>query len=140
MWRGFLLSALLSLPSWAQEVVVIVHPESGVQQLSREAATNLFMGRQKRLAGNLLALPVEPIQPAALRERFYRLLVNKDVAEINAYWARLYFSGQSQPPHRAQSAQDVVDMVAANKGAVGFVERSRVDRRVRIVLTLGGKS
>lgn len=140
MGRAFLLLLFLGLPAWAQELVVIVHPESGVQQLSREAVTNLFMGRQKRLTDQLLALPVEQFQPASTRERFYRLLVNKDVAEINAYWARLYFSGQSQPPHRAQSAQDVVDMVAANKGAVGFVERSRVDRRVRIVFTLGGKS
>ena len=136
-----ILSALLltALPLLrAQEpIAIIVHPESGVSQLSREEVTNIFMGRQKRMGSGLTPLPVEQVQPQETWKRFYRLLVNKDLAEINAYWARLYFSGQAQPPHRAQSAKDVLDMVAANKGAIGFVEKSNVDRRVKVILILG---
>ncbi len=133
-----LLLAMAPLLRAQESIAVIVHPESGISQLSREEVTNLYLGRQKRLPSGLTALPVEQTNPRPVWARFYRLLVDKDLAEINAYWARLFFSGQAQPPHRAQSAQEVMETVAANRGAIGFVERSKVNRRVKVVLVLGG--
>lgn len=122
----------------AQEpIAVIVNAESTVDRLSREEVINLFMGRQKRLGPTLAAMPVDQAKPQEIQARFYRLLVNKDVSEINAYWSRLFFSGQAQPPRKAQSPEEVLSLVAANKGSVGFVEQSKVDRRVKVVLTLG---
>lgn len=123
----------------AQEpIAVIVNLESGVTQLSQEEVINLFMGRQKRLGSSLLAQPVDQVKPSETWARFYRLLVNKDLSEINAYWSRLFFSGQAQPPRKAQSPSEVLDLVAANKGTIGFIEKSKVDKRVRVVLILGG--
>jgi ABC-type phosphate transport system substrate-binding protein len=133
---SLLLGAAMALQA-KEPLAIIVHPDSGITRLTRDEATNLFMGRQKRLAPGLVALPVEPAPPSDTRTRFYRLLVDKDENEINAYWARLYFSGQAQPPRRAQNAAEMLEMVAANKGAVGVVERSRADKRVRVVLVLG---
>lgn len=131
---ALLLAAGLS----AQEpIAVIVHPESGVTQLSRDEVINLYMGRQKRLGAGLPAVPVDQAKPAETCARFYRLLVNKELSEINAYWSRLYFSGQAQPPRKAQSPDEVLDLVASHKGTIGFVEKSKVDRRVRVALVLG---
>jgi len=119
------------------EPVVIVNLQSGVDKLSRDEVTNLFMGRQKRLPSGIVALPVEQAQPAPTRARFYQLLVKKDLPDINAYWARLFFSGQAQPPRQASSAAEVIELVAGNKGAIGVVDGAFVDRRVRVVLDLG---
>ena len=133
-----LLAVLLGLaPALAGEPVVIVHPESGVQRLSRDEVINIFMGRQKQLPSGLVAQPVEQAEPTATRARFYQLLVGKDLPDINAYWARLLYSGQAQPPRQAQSADEVLALVAANRGAIGVVDGARVDRRVRVVLELG---
>lgn len=121
-----------------QPIAVIVHPDSGVSHITREEAVNIFMGRQKRLSSGLVALPIEQAKPEETRARFYKLLVNKAIAEINAYWARLYFTGQAQPPRQAQTPEEVLELVATNKGAIGFVEREKVDRRVREVLVLEG--
>lgn len=132
-----LLMAGIGLP--AQEpLAVVVNLESGVTQLSREEVINLFMGRQKRLGAGLSVQPVDQVKPPETWTRFYKLLVNKDLSEINAYWSRLFFSGQSQPPRKAQSAEEVLALVATNKGAIGFVEKGKVDKRVRVVLVLGG--
>jgi ABC-type phosphate transport system substrate-binding protein len=121
----------------SEPLVIIVNPESGVTQMTREEVTNIFMGRQKRLASGQVALPVELVEPEDERNRFYLLLVNLPLAQVRAHWARLYFSGQAQPPRQAQSAAEVLELVAANKGAVGFVPRSKATRRVKVVLTLG---
>jgi len=133
-----LLMAMLGATALAAgEPVVIVNLQSGVEKLSRDEVTNLFMGRQKRLPSGIVALPVEQALPVATRARFYQLLVKKDLPDINAYWARLFFSGQAQPPRQVESAQEVLELVAGNRGAIGVVDGALVDRRVRVVLDLG---
>ncbi|MCE1229564.1 MAG: hypothetical protein LWX11_08780 [Firmicutes bacterium] len=134
----FLLLILsLAAPLRAGAPVVIVNPSSGVDRLTRDEVTNIFMGRQKRLAGNVVAVPVEQAQPTTLRIAFYRLLVNKELPEISAYWARLFFSGQAQPPRQVASVSEVLEFVSQNRGAVGVVDGAKVDGRVRVVLDLG---
>ncbi len=117
-------------------LVVIVNPTCGVTSLTREEAVDIFMGRQKRLPCGLLALPVEENTAKA---RFYALLVNLPLPQVRAYWARLYFSGQAQPPRQTDDSEETLEVVAANKSAIGFVEASKVDRRVRAVLLLEAK-
>jgi ABC-type phosphate transport system substrate-binding protein len=131
------LALAVTAPLAAGEPVVIVNLQSGVERLTRDEVTNLFMGRQKRLPSGIVALPVEQAQPASTRSRFYQLLVKKDLPDINAYWARLFFSGMAQPPRQANSAEEVLELVAGNRGAIGVVDGAYVDRRVRIVLDLG---
>ena len=136
--------SLLILLLWAtglrsqEPLAVVVNLESGVTQLSREEVINLFLGRQKRLGAGLAVQPVDQVKPPETWARFYKLLVNKDLSEINAYWSRLFFSGQAQPPRKAQSVEEVLALVAANKGSIGFVELGKADKRVRVVLVLGG--
>jgi hypothetical protein len=140
--RRWLLYPLASLiiavptPRDDQALVVIVNPACGVTQLSKAEAVDIFMGRQRRLPSGLLALPVEQTKPAATRALFYKLLVNLPMPQVRAYWARLAFSGQAQPPLETDTDDETLEVVAANKGAIGFVQANRVDRRVRTVLRL----
>ena len=134
---GVLLVLGLSLrTAAAREPVVIVNLASSVDALTREDVINIFMGRQRRLPPDLVALPMEQAEPAFVRLRFYRLLVGKDLAEINTYWARLSFSGQAQPPRQARSAKETLDWVAQNPGAIAVVDGDHVDHRVRVVYSL----
>ena len=56
--------------------------------------------------------------------------------EISAYWARLKFSGRTQPPEQIDDAESVLRRVAAERGAIGYIDAARVDKRVRVVLLL----
>jgi len=129
-----------SAPYDPDALVIIVNPASGVNRLTQDEVVNLFMGREKRLPSGLVALPVEPVGRRELRERFYERLVNLPLVQVKTYWARMYFSGLAQPPRQARDSEEVIEMVLANKGAVGFVERSKVDARVKSVLVMGQPS
>jgi ABC-type phosphate transport system substrate-binding protein len=137
-----LAAAVLLVGTWAQlgaadsRLAIVVNPDSGVTRITADEVRNVFLGRQKRLVPGLRALPVEQGSPAGVRARFYRLLTHKDLAEINAYWARLCFTGQARPPQLAASSEQVIRMVAAEKGAIGLLEWAKADRRVRVVLVL----
>ena len=129
-----LLALLGAFPALCGEPVVIVNRASGVEKLTRDEVTNIFMGRQKRLPSGIVALRIEQNHTSSIRARFYELLLGKDVSEINAYWARLLFSGQAQPPQRVDSAQEVLRWVASNKGAIGVIDGAFVNSGVRVVL------
>lgn len=130
-----LLALLLSTQSVAaEELVLIVHRDSGISTLSREQASHLFLGRVKMLpsGGRANLVEVEP-----LRASFYRRLLGREIAEINAYWARLQFSGRTQPPLRVSDSAAAVARVAEDPQAIAFVDVVPDDPRARVVLRLG---
>jgi ABC-type phosphate transport system substrate-binding protein len=126
-------------PDPGHRLAVIVNPESGVTSLTKDQIRNLYLGRAKYLRPGLVALPVEQVSPADVRERFYGNLVRLPVAQVRAYWARLYFSGLAQPPRQTDSDAETLQVVALNRGAIGFVDEAKVDARVRAVLILEGE-
>jgi hypothetical protein len=134
------LMLLASAPAWPAEshLVIVVNPDSGVSRITWDEARNLFLGRQKRLSSGLPAVTVEQDDPPGIRSRFYLMIAHKDLSEINAYWARLYFTGQAHPPKQAGTADEVIRRVAADRGAIGLLEWAKVDHRVRVVLALDG--
>lgn len=131
-----LLLALFGMGQAAAELVVVVNPRSGVDKLSHEEVVNIFLGRFRQLPSGLSALPVD--LPAAQPEKasFYRGLVNKELAEINSYWARLVFSGRTAPPRQASSSEELLAFVGGNEGGIGYVDRAKVDNRVKVVFEL----
>lgn len=120
-------------PAIAGDLVVISHPKSGVDQLSREEVVYIFMGRWRQLPSGIPALPFDLPVDSAERADFYRLLVNKTPAEINVYWSRLVFSGGARPPREVDSRDILLGLVAATPGALAYLPRSKVDGRVRVV-------
>ncbi len=114
--------------------VVVVNARSGIERLSRDEVTNIFLGRYRKLPNGGTALPIDQPENSGMRADFYRKLVNKDLNEINAYWSRLIFSGKTAPPRQTEQGAEVLAWLAANPGGIAYIEREQVDRRFRIVL------
>jgi ABC-type phosphate transport system substrate-binding protein len=126
-------------PLLGEELVVIVNASSGVKEMTEEEVIHIFMGRHKRLSNGHLAFPVEQVGNAELRARFYQTLMNVPMPQIRSYWARMWFSGQAQPPLEIGTSEEVIELVRANKGAIAFVERSKLVDGVKPVLVLRPK-
>jgi ABC-type phosphate transport system substrate-binding protein len=120
----------------ARGLVVIVNPASGVDKLSRDDAINIFMGRYRKLPSGIVAFPIDIASQNPQRKQFYALLVNKDLADVDAYWARLVFSGQTSPPLQVPDDKTAVQLVAGNRSAIGYVDSSQVNSSVKVVLEL----
>lgn len=129
------LMALLAGSALA-ELVVVVNVRNPVSVMTRQEVVNLFFGRLGQFPGGMEAQPVDLVDSHPDRAVFYRALVGKDLAEVNAYWARLAFSGRHGAPQKVGSPDEVVRWVAGHPGGIGFVDSSRVDGRLRVVLEL----
>lgn len=135
-----LLPALLlamALPAWSGDLVLIANPANPVERLSHAEAVNIFMGRLRMFAGGQTAQPLDLPAEAPEKAQFYRLLLGKELADIDSYWARLLFSGATKPPKIAASQEQVLELVARDRRAIGYVERAKADKRVRVVMELG---
>lgn len=142
---GAALLSLALLPPLAHgEVVLIANSRSGIDKLTREEAINIFMGRYRKLPDGLAAHPLDLEVNSPIRRQFYRGLIDKTPEEIHAYWMRLVFAGRTTPPLTTKGVEEMLEMVAGDPQAIGYVERSELARiengplarNIKIVLTL----
>ncbi len=123
----------------AEDMVVVVNPKNGVNKLTREEVIDIFLGRNRQLSTGLTALPLDLPGVSLEREAFYLRLTGKSMSEINAYWARLIFSGRASPPTQVRSQEESMQMVIDNRSAIGYLERSKISSQVKVVFELGAK-
>lgn len=139
--RGRLLFFLLLLSSCLSQaaradIVVVVHPESPLRQLSPQEVSDLYLGRVRSIQGSERLLILDQPRDSELRSRFFQQLNGMSLRSVNAYWARLQFSGVSQPPFPLPDSQAVIKTVHHNRLAIGYVEALSVTGDVRPLLTL----
>jgi len=118
----------------AGHLVVVTHSESVIHTLSREQVSRIFLGRLKLLP---TGERVTVVEVGPLRERFYQKLLGRNLAEVNAYWARLQFSGRTQPPLRLASSEDALAAVLAERNVVGYIDADLLDPRAKVLFHLG---
>jgi ABC-type phosphate transport system substrate-binding protein len=130
-----ILAFLLMLASSAQaEVAVIVHPKNTVATPAPKEVQDIFLGRKRTFADGRFALPIDQSSP--LRAEFYQTLTARPIEQINAYWARLLFTGQASPPPQMPDDESVLKAVRENEGAIGYVAPAHIDKSVRLLLLL----
>ena len=120
------------------DLVVVVNVRSGVSSLTREEVVNIFMGRHRQYPNGGRAVPVDGPADSPERIQFYRLLINKEPQEVNAYWARLVFTGRTQPPLEQFSTKAVIERLETDPRAIAYVDDTLVTRNMQTVLKLGG--
>jgi ABC-type phosphate transport system substrate-binding protein len=127
------------VPAWATEIAVIVHPNNPVVAMSAREVSDLYLGRSRSFSVNDQKLPAavyEQPQDSTLRESFFRALNGMGLKQLNAYWARLRFSGEVLPPMILADSRTVLDAVSRNRGGIGYVDAALADASVKVVLRL----
>lgn len=89
---------ILLAPLVSADLVLVASASSGIEKLTRTEVINIYLGRYRRLGTGATAVPIDLESGSRSKAEFYSLLVNKSLAEINAYWSRLIFSGKKRPP------------------------------------------
>lgn len=132
--RTFILATLLATAADAfAEIVVIVNPDNETTGLSRRQLIDLYMGRYQNFPNGEAALPLDQAPDSPIRKLFYKAMVDKSVAEVNAYWARLLFTGRASPPRVMAGSAEILKAVRDNRGAIGYIESSELDGSVKVV-------
>lgn len=126
---------VLLCPAWPSqaELVVIVNAGRTIEHVSQEDVVNIFMGRSRKLSDGMAVQPLDVKGDALERKEFYKKLLDKSLADINAYWARLIFSGRTSPPFAVDTPQGVLDRIARDSTTIGYIGRNLVNNQVKVV-------
>jgi hypothetical protein len=130
----FALLAGLTAPVAAQ-IVVIVHPESSLRSLSTQQVSDLYLGRLRAIDGTSVQL-LDLADDTGLRSRFFKSINGMDLPRVNAYWARLQFSGNVLAPLQIANPDALREAVSRNRRAIGYIDASQVTPQVRAILAL----
>lgn len=132
----FALLAMVAVSAHA-EVVVIVSARSSVTSLSAEQTAKIFLGKTTTFPNDGAAFPVDQVEGSEVRKEFYEKVVHKTPTQLSAYWARVIFTGNGQPPVELEGNITVRSVIAKNKNAIGYIDKRYVNKSVRVVLTIG---
>ena len=114
-----------SLPSLAVDsgmIYVIVNNDSKLPELNQKQVISLFLGRARNFPNGSTAKPFDHETGSAIRELFFETLTGKQISDIDAYWARLSYSGRAFPPKVLNSTQEIIDEVGRNQNAISYVK------------------
>lgn len=118
------------------EITIIAHNGNELGNLTRKQIADIYMGRTTSLPNGTIPLPLDYQGDSAVRARFYQSITGKNMAQINAYWARLSFTGQANPPRRLADKAAIMQVVEKNVDAVGYVDNLEPNDKVSPVMTV----
>jgi len=114
-------------------ISVIVNQNNGTDAMSAREVRKLFLGKSRNLPDGSRAVLVSN---DSIRSEFNRTALGKADSQVKAAWSRLLFSGRAKRPVAFSDPADVVQFVASNVNAVGYVPTSDLSAGVKSVHTL----
>ena len=117
------------------EVVVIVSANAPVATLSAAQVSDIFLGKTASFPGGGAAIPIDQADGSEIRQEFYARVTRKSPQLLKAYWSKLIFTGQGEPPREVMDRRAIRKLVAGNPSFIGYIESDAVDASVKIVLT-----
>ena len=135
--RHLLALAVAALAPLAHaDFYLIVQAANPQPALTQREAVGMFMGRNRAFHSGEVAQVYDLPRDSAQRAEFYQRLTGMGPAQINSYWARLMFSGQTMPPYAVQDEAAMVAVVKSNANAIGWVRKEPNDKALRVLLVL----
>ena len=132
---SLLLGTVGAYPAQA-EIVVVVASNNPVGALTANEVNDLFLGRSNRFPNGQLASPIEQSEGSNAQLEFYQRILQRTPAQMKAHWSKLVFTGRGEPPPSVASDSAMIDALSADPGAVGYVDSSSLDDRVKVVFSL----
>ena len=112
---------------------VVVNKDNKATSISADDLARIYLGKKTLWDSGTRIVPAMPEEESAAGEAFLSVTLQKSVSQFRTYWKRLLFSGGGAVPKVFRTSGQILDLVARQPGAIGIVEASAVDDRVRVL-------
>lgn len=130
---GCALALTLAFKPVYADVVIVVARDNPLTSLDRAELVDIYLGRLSRFPNGGRAIPIDQREGTAARDEFYSDYLGQSPAQIKAHWSKLIFTGRGQPPRSLPDGPAMVEFVAENPEAIGYVDEQHINSDVRIV-------
>lgn len=105
------------------QVIVIANPSVKASDVSKNDLRDVFTGASTSLKDGGNVTPIL-LKAGPAHEEFLQSYIGKNDTAFRAGWRSLVFSGQATMPKSLDSDAAVVDFVAHNAGAIGYIGKA----------------
>ena len=128
----FLASASLLGTRASAQVIVIVNPSVQATDVSKSDLRDVFTGGASSLKNGAHVNPVL-LKGGPADDEFLSAYIGKNDTAFKAGWRSLVFSGQASMPKTLDSEAAMVEYVAHNTGAIGYISKSTPHEGVKVL-------
>ena len=128
----FLAAASISIGRLQAQVIVIANPSVRATEVSKSDLKDVFTGASTSLGGGNV-VPIL-LKGGTTHEEFLQVYIGKNDTAYRAGWRSLVFSGQASMPKSLDTDAAVVEFVAHNAGAVGYIGKATPHEGVKVLV------
>ena len=131
----FILCFLLFYNSFALAHMIVVNKKNKVQTFNQAQLKDIFLGEKLRWDDNLPVHIIDYNSNFPLRIKFTDDIIGVSINRVYKTWVRLSLSGTGTPPKILRSEEEVVNAVAADPYAIGYVDSASISnlKDVRVI-------
>ncbi|GHF88008.1 hypothetical protein GCM10017161_14590 [Thalassotalea marina] len=120
--------------TYAFEGYAIISLNPDFKTLSKGKARMLYRGKIKTLQGQIIELSDWPSENE-VRTTFYQELLGKDLAQMNAHWAGLSFSGKARVPKEIDNAnlESLLQWLSEKDSRIGYAPLANLPKHVNVL-------
>ena len=123
--------ALCAHPAYA-EVAIIAHPDVAEDSLSGEQVRDIYNYDTREWRDRQPVLVLDMKEKGDIRSRFYDYL-GKSSSRMKSIWMKKMLTGEGDPPEVVADEKAMIDRVAAQPGAIGFVNAAGLPDSVKVL-------
>jgi len=121
--------------SVAQAEVAVIINNTNASAITTSDASRIFLGKIKSFANGNKIVPVNLPAASTARGEFEQKALKKSASQLKAFWSKQIFTGKGKPPKDLGSDTDVINFVANNANAIGYVDAAQVTDSVKVIAT-----
>jgi ABC-type phosphate transport system substrate-binding protein len=114
------------------QVIVIANPNVKATEVSKNDLKDVFTGASTSLGGSSV-VPIL-LKAGTAHEEFLQAYIGKNDTAYRAGWRSLVFSGQASMPKSLDGDAAVVEFVAHNAGAIGYIGKASAHEGVKVLV------
>ena len=134
LWTGLLV--LASTGAALAEVLVIAHPDVPADTLRHHQLVDIYTRDLSFWDGDVRIVVCDLKRKGDTKRVFYAHL-GKTTSQMKSIWMRKLLLGEGEPPEALEGEDEVLEFVARTPGAIGYVDASRADGRVKPLVMVG---
>ena len=112
---------------------IVTHADNPVTSLSKTQLSRFLLKKVSKWETGEQVQAVDQGSKQEVREIFSKAIHGRSAASIQRYWQRQIFSGKGVPPPELEDDSEVLDYVAQNRGAIGYVSRGASVAGVKVI-------
>ena len=135
----YFILTILCVAAWANgalgQVAVVAHKSVPVDSVSKSELLDLYTGETSIWRDGEPVVVFDLKENGKTRKTFYKFL-GMASSRIKSIWLKRMLSGEADPPESLNSEEDLLRKISTTKGAIGFLDRSKPNGTVKILMTI----